>query len=217
MSINPLLSRPAPSAGAAPIASPGGSSLGNKPFGAKSLQRKRPVGLSIDKAIESSRAPPGVPLNGDGRASLSEAEQLRQDIAKLQLSSRSSDSESPATSPTQPLTPNTLNQSDSSSSGKKKKDGKKKHKVDKDGLDLVKDEDLEILTDLGAGNGGTVTKVWNKKRKCIMARKVGSCGRYHVMCCAIPLSAGSTTLTCSSSWSMPNHRYENKLCASCKS
>lgn len=186
---NPLLSRPGPSASPAPIglslpdtasspASSPASSLGAKPFGAKSLQRKRPIGLSIDKAIESSRAPPGVPLNGDGRAGLSEAEQLRQDIAKLQLSSRSSDSDSqsPATSPTQPLTPNTLNQSDSSSSGIKKKskdkDGKKKHKVDKDGQDLVKDEDLEILTDLGAGNGGTVTKVWNKKRKCIMARKV---------------------------------------------
>lgn len=50
---------------------------------------------------------------------------------------------------------------------------KKKHK-DKDGEDLVKDEDLEILHDLGAGNGGTVTKVWNKKRKCVMARKVWS-------------------------------------------
>lgn len=179
---NPLLSRPDSSAPPASIGigstpSSGGSSIGSKPFGAKSLQRKRPIGLSIDKAIESSRAAPGAPLDGYGRAGLSEAEQLRQDIARLQLSSRSSDSgnsgESPATSPTQPLTPNTLNQSDSSSSTKKKnKDGKKKHKVDKDGLDLVKDEDLEILTDLGAGNGGTVTKVWNKKRKCIMARKV---------------------------------------------
>jgi mitogen-activated protein kinase kinase len=56
---------------------------------------------------------------------------------------------------------------------RKKKDGtKKKGKMDKDGLDLVKDEDLEILADLGAGNGGSVTKVWNKKRGCIMARKV---------------------------------------------
>ena len=30
-----------------------------------------------------------------------------------------------------------------------------------------------MITDLGAGNGGTVTKVWNKKRNCVMARKVG--------------------------------------------
>jgi mitogen-activated protein kinase kinase len=49
---------------------------------------------------------------------------------------------------------------------------KKKSRVDKDGHELVKDEDLEILNDIGAGNGGTVTKVYNKKRKCIMARKV---------------------------------------------
>lgn len=26
--------------------------------------------------------------------------------------------------------------------------------------------------DLGSGNGGTVTKVWNKRRKRVMARKV---------------------------------------------
>jgi mitogen-activated protein kinase kinase len=50
--------------------------------------------------------------------------------------------------------------------------GKKKSKTDKDGLELVKNEDLDILEDLGAGNGGTVTKVWNRKRNCVMARKV---------------------------------------------
>jgi len=49
---------------------------------------------------------------------------------------------------------------------------RKKVTKDKDGLDLVKDEDLEILKDLGSGNGGTVTKVFNKKRNCIMARKL---------------------------------------------
>jgi len=43
---------------------------------------------------------------------------------------------------------------------------------DKDGWDLVKDEDLEMLAELGAGNGGTVTKVWNKKRNSVMAKKV---------------------------------------------
>jgi mitogen-activated protein kinase kinase len=64
-----------------------------------------------------------------------------------------------------------------SSSGRKKSTGngevkKKKATRDKDGLELVKDEDLEVLGDLGAGNGGTVTKVWNKKRNTIMARKV---------------------------------------------
>lgn len=70
-------------------------------------------------------------------------------------------------------------QSDSSSSSSRKKSASgekgekksKKHK-DKNGEDLVKDEDLEVLQDLGAGNGGTVTKVWNKKRNCVMARKV---------------------------------------------
>ena len=57
---------------------------------------------------------------------------------------------------------------------KEKTGGKSKKHRDKNGEELVKDEDLDILCDIGAGNGGTVTKVWNKKRKCIMARKVGS-------------------------------------------
>ena len=52
--------------------------------------------------------------------------------------------------------------------------GGKRSRKDKDVEDLVKDEDLDIIADLGAGNGGTVTKVWNKKRGCTMARKVGS-------------------------------------------
>jgi len=46
----------------------------------------------------------------------------------------------------------------------------------------VKDGDLDVLADLGAGNGGTVTKVWNKKRKCVMARKV-SLGRLLPLIC----------------------------------
>ena len=100
---------------------------------------------------------------------MTEHEKLREDIAKLQLSSRSSStSGSVKDSPTSPSFPT---QSDSSSSSVPKK-GKSKKKLDKEGLDLVKDEDLQILGDIGAGNGGTVTKVYNKKRKCIMARKV---------------------------------------------
>jgi mitogen-activated protein kinase kinase len=75
-------------------------------------------------------------------------------------------------------------QSDSSSSSSRKKiatTGKSKKHKDKNGEELVKDEDLEVLMDLGAGNGGTVTKVWNKKRKCVMARKVSS-GRATSFC-----------------------------------
>ena len=102
---------------------------------------------------------------------MTEHEKLREDIAKLQLSSRSSStSGSVKDSPTSPSFPT---QSDSSSSSVPKKTKTKKVKVDKEGLELVKDEDLQILGDIGAGNGGTVTKVFNKKRKCIMARKVG--------------------------------------------
>lgn len=114
---------------------------------------------------------------------MSEADKLRDDIANLQLSSRSTGSSHSLEALDSPR----AFQSDSSvASGPAKKeknrDGKeqgdkekrKKRHKDKDGEDLVKDEDLEILHDLGAGNGGTVTKVWNKKRKCIMARKVRS-------------------------------------------
>ncbi|WWC86308.1 uncharacterized protein L201_001181 [Kwoniella dendrophila CBS 6074] len=74
------------------------------------------------------------------------------------------------------LTSSSSRKKDKSSDGNsstttKEKKKSSKHK-DKDGLELVKDEDLEILSDLGAGNGGTVTKVWNKKRNCVMARKL---------------------------------------------
>lgn len=100
---------------------------------------------------------------------MTEHEKLREDIAKLQLSSRSSSGGSVKDSPTSPSFPT---QSDSSSSSVPKKTKTKKVKVDKEGLELVKDEDLQILGDIGAGNGGTVTKVFNKKRKCVMARKV---------------------------------------------
>lgn len=102
---------------------------------------------------------------------MTEHERLREDIAKLQLSSRSSSSISVVESPTSPSYP--LHASDSSSSSVPKRTKGKKSKTDSSGgHDLVKDEDLEVLRDLGAGNGGTVTKVWNKKRKCVMARKV---------------------------------------------
>jgi mitogen-activated protein kinase kinase len=102
---------------------------------------------------------------------MTEHEKLREDIAKLQISSRSSStSGSVKDSPTSPSFPNQASDGSSSSAVKKTK---KKSRVDKDGHELVKDEDLEILNDIGAGNGGTVTKVYNKKRKCIMARKVG--------------------------------------------
>jgi mitogen-activated protein kinase kinase len=83
----------------------------------------------------------------------------------------------PATTSTGTGGSETLTTSTSGGSSNRKKSstsigGKKKSKTDKDGLELVRDEDLEILEDLGAGNGGTVTKVWNKKRNCVMARKV---------------------------------------------
>lgn len=59
-------------------------------------------------------------------------------------------------------------------SGRKRSTGERKKGRDKDGFELVKDEELEVICDLGAGNGGTVTKCWNKKRLCVMARKVSS-------------------------------------------
>jgi mitogen-activated protein kinase kinase len=136
------------------------------------------MGLDISKSIpKPSRSAPGVPgengstpTRGIGMG-MTEHEKLREDIAKLQLSSRSSStSGSVKHSPTSPSFPNQA--SDSSSSNISKKGKVRKVKVDKDGLDLVKDEDLQILGDIGAGNGGTVTKVYNKKRKCVMARKV---------------------------------------------
>ncbi|WVQ82774.1 hypothetical protein IAT38_004906 [Cryptococcus sp. DSM 104549] len=148
-----------------------------------SISRKKPAGLDISKAfLKPTRAAPGLPTNGSAGTPTSfqsEAEKLRDDIANLQLSSRSTSSNNSLAVPDSPVA---ATQSDSStasasatagSAGKKDKDKKKrsKHK-DKDGEDLVKDEDLEELQELGAGNGGTVTKVWNKKRGCIMARKL---------------------------------------------
>lgn len=152
-----------------------------------SVSRKKPMGLNIAKSI---RPAPSPPLDGSSSAGsapfrrgwTSEADKLRQDIERLQLSSGSSSSRDEGDSPpqtptTNPTTPTTLGQSDSSlGSGRKKEkvagSKSKKHR-DKNGDELVKDEDLDVLCDIGAGNGGTVTKVWNKKRNCIMARKVG--------------------------------------------
>ena len=124
-------------------------------------------------------------MDDDNSPWTSEADRLRQDIERLQLSSHSSSSKlstsdsPPFISPTLPTTPTHLAlQSDSSCSSTRKKStntggkGTKRSHRDKNGDDQVKDEDLEVLADLGAGNGGTVTKVWNKKRKCVMARKV---------------------------------------------
>lgn len=150
-----------------------------------SISRKKPPGLDISKSIlRPTRTAPVLPSNGSSPGNfVSEADKLRDDIANLQLSSRSTGSSHSVEALDSPR----AFQSDSSvASGPAKKeknrDGKergdkekrKKRHKDKDGEDLVKDEDLEILHDLGAGNGGTVTKVWNKKRKCIMARKVRS-------------------------------------------
>jgi mitogen-activated protein kinase kinase len=167
------------------------------------------MGLDISKSIpKASRSAPGVPgENGDTPTrgigmGMTEHEKLREDIAKLQLSSRSSStSGSVKDSPTSPSFPT---QSDNSSSSVPKKGKTKKTKVDKEGLELVKDEDLQILGDIGAGNGGTVTKVFNKKRKCIMARKV---------CC---LSLMRFQLTSSSSWSMPNRLCVSRSCGNCR-
>jgi mitogen-activated protein kinase kinase len=190
-----------------PIPSLSSSSTTSSPsaFGSakSSISRKKPAGLDISASIKPTRPAPGLPgsnpLGGpsDPLDDLSEAEKLRQDIERLQLSSASSSShsvmDSPPTSPaTGPGTPvpgavgvegsgsasGSLSLSGPSGSTSLKKKsassvgGKKKSKTDKDGLELVKNEDLDILEDLGAGNGGTVTKVWNRKRNCVMARKV---------------------------------------------
>ncbi|KAK1926760.1 kinase-like domain-containing protein [Papiliotrema laurentii] len=157
-----------------------------------SVSKKKPPGLSISRSIRPSlgagepgsagcrrtKDGEGGPAPGGGSAGwVSEADKLRRDIEQLQLSSRSSSSgQSPPTSPsTLPSTPTHLAaQSDSSSSSSRKKSavGKARKSKDKNGEDLVKDEDLEVLGDLGAGNGGTVTRVWNKKRNTVMARKL---------------------------------------------
>jgi mitogen-activated protein kinase kinase len=46
------------------------------------------------------------------------------------------------------------------------------------GIDIkldLKNEDLQVLKELGAGNGGTVAKVQHVSTKAIMARKVNGC------------------------------------------
>ncbi|EIW72783.1 hypothetical protein TREMEDRAFT_26879 [Tremella mesenterica DSM 1558] len=145
------------------------------------ISRKKPAGLSI-ASLKAHRAPPVAPGNGDSpefQLALSSAEQLRLEISRLQLSSKSSSSgtsavESVPSSPSAPITPGSVNVPNGNGARKKSTAsvGGKARRKDKDGEELVKNEDLEVLADLGAGNGGTVTKVWNKKRNCIMARKL---------------------------------------------
>ncbi|ORX35992.1 kinase-like domain-containing protein [Kockovaella imperatae] len=182
---NPLsTARPRATPTSIPPLSRPGSSTPSSSFPSlkqSSVSRKKPEGLSITRSIRPAPSPPtdGSPALTGKKGSIgwvSETDRLRQDIERLQLSSKSSSSlDSPeSSSPTAPTTPTHLAQSDSSSSSRSKKSSSSKAKrtKDKNGDDLVKDEDLDIMQDLGAGNGGTVTKVWNKKRKCIMARKL---------------------------------------------
>lgn len=196
-----------------------------------SISRKKPANLDISRSIPKPSARGAAVVGPDsagnpdctGVTYIPEADRLRDEIARLQLSTPSSSS-SYASGPESPpgLSPSanigaagsgsgsasrdpgpppprpprrqqashsgadassTLSHSASVStleSTPSRKHTKDKHagngskrKKDKNGEDLVKDEDLQILADLGSGNGGTVTKVWNKKRKCVMARKVG--------------------------------------------
>ncbi|WWC58676.1 uncharacterized protein I303_101220 [Kwoniella dejecticola CBS 10117] len=185
-STKPIPSIISPTASASASASASSSSFGTP---TSRISKKKPAGLDISKSIlKPTRAAPGLPsdsnTNGvtprdNGGVFVSEADRLREEIANLQLSSKSTSSSNNLSLPDSPVNSNSQH-SDSSSttnttsaSGKKKstKKSSSKHK-DKDGEDLVKDEDLEILAELGAGNGGTVTKVWNKKRGCVMARKL---------------------------------------------
>ncbi|WVO12931.1 hypothetical protein L204_100540 [Cryptococcus depauperatus] len=145
-----------------------------------SISRKKPPGLSITNSIRRPDSiTSGLSSNGLTPTNfVSEADKLRDDIANLQLSSRSTGSSHSMEVPESPVAAHSDSSVASGHTKKEKirdKDGKekrkKKHK-DKDGEDLVKDEDLEVLHDLGAGNGGTVIKVWNKKRQCIMAKKL---------------------------------------------
>lgn len=147
---------------------------------ASSVSRKKPKGLAIKET--RPLATPVVDNDGNaikGSPWASENDRLRQDIARLALSSHSdSPPSSPRELPSTPMTHDASTPGDLSSppaapsSTKKSGERKSKKSKDKNGLELVKDEDLKFVADLGAGNGGTVTKVWNKKRKCYMARKV---------------------------------------------
>ncbi|KAK8865971.1 hypothetical protein IAR55_001120 [Kwoniella newhampshirensis] len=199
-STNPLLnpsrsttssSKPIPSSNATPSPPTAGtSSLSSFGTPKSSIGRKKPPGLDISKSIlKPTRAAPGLPGSSNNAGGndnfVSEAARLREDIAKLQLSSRSTSSnsidspiaaihsDSSSTSASASMTSDATSGAGGSGSGKEKKKKKSsKHKEKEGGEDLVKDEDLDMLQDLGAGNGGTVTKVWNKKRGCVMARKL---------------------------------------------
>lgn len=204
--LNPL--GPSPSAPSPLSAPPTSRSLSgpNSPFGAvKSISRKKPLGLDISKAIpRPSRSlstivtgPDSAAKDGASVSWIPEADRLRDEIARLQLSSRSSGSsynsgpESPTSlSPLAPAEPTVATPTPSqpprhrhtgpelptSSSSRKKhhhSNGERKRSKRREEDDnLVKEEDLTVLADLGAGNGGTVTKVWNKKRNCVMAKKL---------------------------------------------
>lgn len=75
-------------------------------------------------------------------------------------------------------------------------------------LDL-KNEDLQMLSELGSGNGGTVTKVLHEKSGRIMAKKVSKEGRYEPLCWG---KADKTLLhpIARRSSSMPSRLYANR-------
>lgn len=199
------LTAPASSAAARPIASAtsptspsadGPSSSFRLPT--SSVSRKKPLGLSISSSGPRASRPapllpdgtPDLSVLGAGPSSgssrgLSDAEQLRQDIERLQalqLSGRSSSSRGnlPDSVEEGAWAGQSPGLSGDGTGGKKKSatgTGKTRRRG-RDAEDMVKDEDLEVLDDLGAGNGGTVTKVFNKKLGQVMAKKV-SIWTYH--------------------------------------
>lgn len=144
------------------------------------VSRKKPAGLGI----KSTRPAPEAPGNGltrDGEVpspgsthSMSSRAEMERELASMEISSSSSRSGSK-----HPEGNGSSNGKESKSSSGVKKTRKKSEKSNGTtdsghGFPELRDEDLKVVGDLGAGNGGTVNKVLHKETGLYMAKKVSS-------------------------------------------
>ena len=138
------------------------------------VSRKKPAGLGI-KSTRPAPDAPGSSSTRDGDIpspasthSMSSRAEMERELASMEISSSSSRSGS---------------KQDASGSSKPtvKKTRKKSDKNGTNGTDSgqgfpeLRDEDLKVVGDLGAGNGGTVNKVLHKETGLYMAKKVRRC------------------------------------------
>lgn len=183
--LNAYVTQPTPRAPAAVLAADedGSQQQDNGPSSGHTLMlpkvskvsKRKPAGLGITStrnapdAPGSSRARDGDLSSPGSSHSMSSRAEMERELASMEISSSSSRSGSKL---------DANGSTNGSSKSTVKKTRKKSEKNGSNGSDSghgfpeLRDEDLKVVGDLGAGNGGTVNKVLHKETGLYMAKKV---------------------------------------------